>query len=82
MTATLSAPARRAAIATVVRAFLDHLAVERGAAANTLGSYRRDLTRYQEFLAGCQISSITDVFPVQRAPIRTLRPFESSRSMP
>jgi integrase/recombinase XerD len=29
---------------------LDHLRVERGAAANTLSSYRRDLARYQQFL--------------------------------
>ncbi len=34
-----------------VRGFLDHLAVERGAAVNTLSSYRRDLSRYAEFLA-------------------------------
>jgi integrase/recombinase XerD len=34
-----------------VRTYLDHLAVERGLAANTLTSYRRDLRRYQEHLA-------------------------------
>jgi integrase/recombinase XerD len=33
-----------------VRSFLDHLAVERGVAANTLASYRRDLRRYQQHL--------------------------------
>jgi integrase/recombinase XerD len=32
--------------------WLDHLRVERGAAANTLTSYRRDLERYQQFLHG------------------------------
>ncbi|MEO8518870.1 MAG: site-specific tyrosine recombinase XerD [Dermatophilaceae bacterium] len=32
------------------RGWLDHLRVERGAAANTLTSYRRDLARYQQFL--------------------------------
>ncbi|WP_040790382.1 site-specific tyrosine recombinase XerD [Nocardia paucivorans] len=34
-----------------VDAFLDHLAVERGAARNTLAAYRRDLGRYRDFLA-------------------------------
>jgi integrase/recombinase XerD len=35
----------------VMEAYLDHLAVERGLAANTLSAYRRDLTRYAEHLA-------------------------------
>ncbi len=34
----------------VVRTYLDHLAVERGLADNTLSAYRRDLRRYREFL--------------------------------
>ena len=59
--ATLPAPARRAAVPSVVRSFLDHLAVERGAAANTLGSYRRDLTRYEDFLTGRGATSIAEV---------------------
>jgi integrase/recombinase XerD len=33
-----------------LRTYLDHLAVERGLATNTLTSYRRDLRRYLEFL--------------------------------
>lgn len=33
------------------RGWLDHLRVERGAAENTLTSYRRDLARYGQFLA-------------------------------
>ena len=32
------------------RTYLDHLSVERGLAANTLTSYRRDLRRYREYL--------------------------------
>ena len=38
------------ATAVVVRDYLDHLAVERGVAANTLASYRRDLNRYLGYL--------------------------------
>jgi len=38
-------------LARVVESFLDHLTVERGASANTVGAYRRDLRRYQTFLA-------------------------------
>ena len=45
----------------VVETFLDHQAVEKGAAANTLLSYRRDLTRYLDFLEGHGVSSIADV---------------------
>lgn len=36
--------------ADLAAAFEDHLAVERGASANTLGAYRRDLAKYLDFL--------------------------------
>jgi integrase/recombinase XerD len=45
-------------IAPLVRTYLDHLAVERGVAANTLASYRRDLDRYQSYLHGCGIGEL------------------------
>lgn len=40
------------ALDSAVRAYLGHLAVERGLAANTLSSYRRDLRRYAQVQAG------------------------------
>ncbi|MCL2782082.1 MAG: tyrosine recombinase, partial [Actinomycetia bacterium] len=45
----------------MARAFLDHLAVERGAAANTLGAYRRDLDRYVDYLAGAGVGDLAAV---------------------
>ena len=59
MTRTLGAD--RLAPPAVVRGFLDHLAVEKGVAANTLSSYRRDLDRYLDYLAGRGVHSIADV---------------------
>jgi len=44
-----------------VAGWLDHLDVERGVAKNTLVSYRRDLTRYVEFLSGRGVSEPTEV---------------------
>jgi len=45
-------------IARQVDSYLDHMAVERGAARNTLGSYRRDLERYTQFLADREVTDI------------------------
>jgi integrase/recombinase XerD len=47
--------------ARVVRAYLDHLVVERGTARNTVDSYARDLRRYQAHLATVGRSSLADV---------------------
>ena len=48
-------------IVRAVRTYLDHLAVERGLAANTLSSYRRDLRRYQAYLEELGIGNLDDV---------------------
>jgi integrase/recombinase XerD len=45
----------------VVRGYLDHLAVERGVAANTLESYRRDLSRYLDYLDRAAVARIDAV---------------------
>ncbi|KUI20754.1 recombinase XerD [Mycobacterium sp. GA-1285] len=44
-----------------VRGYLDHLTIERGVAANTLSSYRRDLRRYTEHLRARGIDDLTGV---------------------
>jgi integrase/recombinase XerD len=41
-----------------VRTYLDHLGVERGLAANTLSSYRRDLRRYLGYLDGLGVADL------------------------
>lgn len=49
------------ALSGQIRAYLDHMTVERGAAGNTLASYGRDLSRYAVFLRGCGVSNLADV---------------------
>lgn len=47
----------------VVAVYLDHLAVERGLAGNTLAAYRRDLRRYTASLAAREVHDIGAVRP-------------------
>jgi integrase/recombinase XerD len=47
--------------ARAVSAYLDHLAVERGLAANTLSSYRRDLLRYVAHLSATGLDRLDQV---------------------
>jgi integrase/recombinase XerD len=46
-----------------IRGYLGYLAVERGLAANTVESYRRDLARYESVLAGRGKDDLRDVTP-------------------
>jgi integrase/recombinase XerD len=54
-------PGADRAVARLVRTYLDHLAVERGLAKNTLASYRRDLRRYLDFLNERQRDDLSQV---------------------
>ena len=45
----------------MVRAYLDHLMVERGLAGNTLAAYRRDLARYAAALSSAGVTDLADV---------------------
>ena len=51
-------------MADAVAAYLDHLRAERGAAGNTLASYRRDLRRYRSFLGAHGVCDLAAVTPV------------------
>jgi integrase/recombinase XerD len=48
-------------LSSAVDAYLDHLAVERGASSHTVRAYRRDLGRYVSYLAGREVSSLAAV---------------------
>lgn len=55
----MSSPAAiRSTLQDQVQAYLDHLSIERGVAANTLSSYRRDLRRYTEHLTGRGVQNL------------------------
>ncbi|KHO25544.1 recombinase XerD [Mycolicibacterium setense] len=51
----------RSALDDQVQGYLDHLTIERGVAANTLSSYRRDLRRYAEHLSQRGIDDLAQV---------------------
>lgn len=50
-----------AALSRALRGYLDHLAVERGVARNTLLSYRRDLGRYLRQLAAAGVTTVSGI---------------------
>ena len=54
-------PEPSAELQTLLRTYLDHLAVERGVSANTLAAYRRDLRRYLAHLAATGRTSLQGV---------------------
>jgi integrase/recombinase XerD len=47
-------------VGDVIAGYLDHLAVERGTARNTLDSYARDLRRYADHLGPTEFDAITE----------------------
>jgi integrase/recombinase XerD len=49
------------ALESQLQGYLDHLTIERGAAANTLSSYRRDLRRYSKHLSDRGIHDLAKV---------------------
>lgn len=53
-----------AALDGQVQGYLDHLTIERGVAANTISSYRRDLRRYVEHLSLRGVGDLRDVTEV------------------
>jgi len=63
-----------AALTAAVTAYLDHLAVERGASPHTLAAYTRDLRRYLAHLTSLGRTSLDDVSPEDVADyLATLR---------
>ncbi len=48
-------------MARAVTGYLDHLTVERGLAANTISSYRRDLRRYTEYLDTTGVRGLREI---------------------
>ena len=61
LTAEPVLPEPSAELSSALRGYLDHLAVERGVARNTLLSYRRDLRRYLIFLASSGRTRVDEI---------------------
>lgn len=57
----MTAPTVRTPLERAASGWLDHLRVERGASANTLGSYGRDIRRYTAYLASRGVRDPGDV---------------------
>lgn len=57
---------RAEALAVAVRAYLDHLVVERGLSVHTISAYRRDLQRYSTF---CGERGIADLDAVDESDV-------------
>lgn len=55
------APPPASAIDRAITDYLQHMAVERGLAANTLSAYRRDLARYSRYLAAAGCTRPADI---------------------
>lgn len=59
------------AVREAIDAYLAHLTVERGAAANTVASYGRDLARYADYLDRRGVTALDAVTPEQVAGFAT-----------
>ena len=86
--AAAGGPPRDTRLAREARGWLDHLAVERGASANTLAAYRRDLDRYLAFLHARGVTEpeqvhealVTDFLATLREGTATHPPMAASSS--
>jgi integrase/recombinase XerD len=58
---TAAPPKTGPGVDRIVTGYLDHLLVERGLAANTISSYRRDLRRYAAFLDAAGVRGLGEV---------------------
>ncbi|MGD0933021.1 MAG: site-specific tyrosine recombinase XerD [Streptosporangiaceae bacterium] len=57
----MTGTAQAASTFQAISGYLDHLLVERGLAANTLASYRRDLSRYQQVMTAAGRTEMGEV---------------------